>query len=244
MPPRYFTLHEVEEIATDLRLVHRFMKRQLSLSPDDEPLEPMSSWQNEPDRGCTTLRVCTWDRPGLFNKITGTLTASGLNILAAQIFTRTDSIILDTFSVVDARTGLPAAREERERFEKLACRVMTRDEEDLAALIARLPSVPPLYHSVEDDRIVTTIHFDNESSETCTVLDLETEDHVGLLYTVTRELALLGLDIVLARISTEKGAAVDSFYLTESGGGKVVDAGRQGEILRRLSRRIADLSRS
>src|SRR3970282_1339356 len=94
LPSRYFTLHDAGEIIADLRLVHRFLRRQQAI--EEDPLEPVADWENEPDRGCTTLKVCTWDRPGLFSKITGALTASGLNILAAQIFTRTDSIILDT----------------------------------------------------------------------------------------------------------------------------------------------------
>ena len=61
--------------------------------------------------------VCTWDRERLFSQITGCLTAAGLNILSAEILTRYDGVILDTFWVTDARTGLLAHREEREKFE-------------------------------------------------------------------------------------------------------------------------------
>jgi len=91
--------------------------------------------------------------------------------------------------------------------------------------------------------MATVLRFDNETSDSYTVLDLETEDHIGLLYTVTRELAGLGLDIALARISTEKGAAVDSFYLTDREGGRITDAGAQAEIIKLLSRRITALGR-
>jgi [protein-PII] uridylyltransferase len=103
LPARYYQIHSAEEIATDLKLVHEFMKRQIGEA--DRALVPVVDWHNEPDRGYTVVRICTWDRSGLFSKISGAMTAAGLNIFSAQIFTRDDGIILDVFCVTDARTG-------------------------------------------------------------------------------------------------------------------------------------------
>ena len=68
-------------------------------------LAPVTAWIDERDRGYSLVKVCTWDRAGLFGKIAGSLSAAGLNILGAQIFTRNDGIVLDTFFVNDGRTG-------------------------------------------------------------------------------------------------------------------------------------------
>src|SRR2546422_2401821 len=90
LPPRYYQIHAAKDILADLTLVHRFMRHQLV--DEDKALEPAVDWHNEPDRGYTAVKVCTWDRHGLFSKIAGSLTAAGLNILSAQIFTRNDGI--------------------------------------------------------------------------------------------------------------------------------------------------------
>ena len=199
-------------------LAHRFMH--LQLAEEDKALEPVITWHNEPDRGYTSVHICTWDRAGLFSKIAGSLTAAGLNILTAQIFTRTDGIILDTFFVIDAKTGLLAHREERERFERLLLATLT-GHVDLPALIARQKAASPLYKALEGERLPTVMHFDNSVSETRTVIDIETEDRVGLLYIISQTLAELGLDISVAKICTEKGAANDTFYVSDNKGQKI-----------------------
>ncbi|HZQ46285.1 MAG TPA: [protein-PII] uridylyltransferase, partial [Verrucomicrobiae bacterium] len=110
MPGRYFAIHSAPEITRDLVLTHRFFHLQLSENEEQNALEPVIDWHNEPDRGYTVVKICTWDRAGLFNNITGSLSAAGLNILSAQIFTRSDAIVLDTFYVIDAKSGTLANR--------------------------------------------------------------------------------------------------------------------------------------
>jgi [protein-PII] uridylyltransferase len=231
LPSRYFQINNAPEILTDLTQAHRFMQLQLS---ENNGLSPVVSWHNEPDRGYTTVHVCTWDRAGLFSKITGSLSAAGLNILSAEIITRGDGIILDTFFVTDAKTGLMARREEREQFEMLLNRILTGEEVDLAELIAQRKGDETIYKFFQGERLPTVIHFDNETSETRTIVQAEAEDRVGLLYAISQVLNDLDLDIYVAKISTEKGAAIDSFYIAEEDGGKITDPERQKTIERKL----------
>jgi [protein-PII] uridylyltransferase len=236
LPPRYFQLHGVREIAGDLALTHRFMHHQFT--EEDRALEPVISWHNEPDRGYTTLKICTWDRLGLFSKIAGSLSAAGINILSSQSFTRGDGIALDTFFVTDAQGGTLVRREERERFEEVLLKVLTDESVDVPALIARQRAARPLYQSHEGERIPTRIHLDNESSETRTIVEIETEDRIGLLYAIAQVFAELQLDISVAKILTEKGAAVDTFYVTDILGQKIHDAASLKLIERRLRESI------
>jgi len=239
LPSRYFQIHQAKEIFADIALAHRFMHQQIAV--DDKALEPVVSWHNEPDRAYTTAKICTWDRAGLFSIITGTFSAAGINILSAQIFSREDGIVIDTFCATDAVAGGVVGREARERFENILSEALLGGESDFRALIARQRSARPLYQSPGGERIPTRIFFDNETSENRSVIDLETEDHLGLLYAISRALTDAGLNISLAKISTEKGAAIDTFYVSEADGQKVLHPDRQKYIAERLLAAIRTL---
>jgi [protein-PII] uridylyltransferase len=233
VPARYLQISDAREILRDVTHVHRFIRLQLSEN-EENALTPVISWHNEPDRGYTVVIVCTWDRDGLFSQITGCLTAAGLNILSAEILPRYDGVILDTFWVTDARTGLLANREERDTFEILAHKVLTGVAIDLAALIAKTKTAPSPYKSIEGERIPTVIALDNETSDVRTIIDVQTEDRPGLLYDISRTLAGLNVNVYLAKISTEKGAAIDGFYVTEHNGAKILAPEREKAIQQKL----------
>jgi [protein-PII] uridylyltransferase len=233
VPARYLQISDAREILRDVTHVHRFIRLQLSEN-EDNALAPVISWHNEPDRGYTVVIVCTWDRDRLFSQITGCLTAAGLNILSAEILTRYDGIILDTFWVTDARTGLLANREERETFETLTHKVLTGATIDLAALIAKTKTAPSPYKSIDGERIPTVISLDNATSDLRTIIDIQAEDRPGLLYDISRTLAGLNVNVYLAKITTEKGAAIDSFYVTEHNGAKILAPEREKAIQQKL----------
>ncbi|HXT10085.1 MAG TPA: [protein-PII] uridylyltransferase [Candidatus Angelobacter sp.] len=239
LPPRYFQIHTAREIFEDLIVAHRFMR--LQISEEENPLTPVVNWHNEPDRGYNTVKVCTWDRAGLFTKIAGSFSAMGLNILSAQIFTRTDGIVLDEFFVIDAKSGSLAERIQRDEFEKLLNKVLIGQDVDFHSLIARHKINRPLYQAYTGEQMPTRIHFDNEASEARTLIEIETEDRVGLLYAISEVLTEFDLDISAAKILTEKGAAIDSFYVRELDGGKVLDPERQKAIDRKLQQAIRSL---
>jgi len=237
LPPAYFQIHTAKEILDDLELTHRFMHR--LIQQNNRALAPVTAWLDEPDRGYNVVKICTWDRAGLFGKITGSLSAAGLNILSAQVFTRTDGIALDTFFVNDARTGNLAAREQHDKFAELLEKVLSGDIIDLPALIARQITNRPVYEAYAGERMPTEIYFDNNASDSRTLIEIETEDQLGLLYAISQTFAGLSVDIAGARIVTERGAAVDSFYVRELDGGKITSPERQKHIEEKLRSAIS-----
>jgi [protein-PII] uridylyltransferase len=91
---------------------------------------------------------------------------------------------------------------------------------------------------MEVERLPTVLRFDQETSSTRTIIEVETEDRVGLLYTISHVLSDLGLDISTAKICTEKGAAVDAFYVSEFQGSKITEPVRLQAVERAIRQAI------
>ncbi len=68
------------------------------------------------------------------------------------------------------------------------------------------------------------VWISNKSNPNFTVLEIQTIDRIGLLYDIFATIGRFGIETVSARINTEKGAAVDSFYLSDIMGRKVEDS--------------------
>lgn len=238
LPDRYFRTTKPEEAAEDLERVHRFMSRQTRLN--EHSLDPVVTWHQERNRGYSILHVATWDYPRIFAKLSGALAATGINILSANIFSRTDGIILDTFRVVDVVSGALVGKERREDFHDNVINILM-NQVDLDRKVRKAPKAAPLYQSLEDEKIETTIDFDNDTSQRRTIIDIDTEDRVGLLYVIATTLAELELDLSVAKISTERGAAIDSFYVKEADGAKLLEKSRQEEVRLALERSISQI---
>jgi [protein-PII] uridylyltransferase len=67
----------------------------------------------------------------------------------------------------------------------------------------------------------TKLVISNEVHPTYTVIDLQTPDRLGLLYDVLYCFSGLRVTIAHSRVATEKGAAFDSFYVTDFEGRKL-----------------------
>ena len=160
--------------------------------------------------------------PGIFSKIAGVMAASGLQILDAQILTRADGIVVDTFQVMDRDYhGPPPQDRSRAIGEKIAAVLKGWEHVDeLMRRGARLSSS----RMVPLNRQPTEVRIDNETSDRFTIVDIFADDRQGLLYIITNAIFRLGLSVHAGRISTRLDQVADVFYVTDQSGRKLEDS--------------------
>ncbi|MBV8774141.1 MAG: [protein-PII] uridylyltransferase [Deltaproteobacteria bacterium] len=229
MPERYFLTVPETDIGAHFEAMRGLGERRL-----------VCRHRHFPDLEFSEFIVITADEPGLFSKIAGVLTANYLNILSARITTRADGIALDVFHVSHLQGARTLAMEEDRwlRVEYDLERVLNGDQ-DIAALVASTQR-SRLAGRKFVRRVPTEITVDNRSSERFTVVDVFTQDRVGLLFAITHTLFELGYIIHLARISTNADQALDVFYISDGGGNKILELERMRALRAGLTERLEE----
>jgi len=229
MPTRYVLNTSSAKVAQHLQLIERVRRG-----------EPVAvHWSAFPLAGYSEVLVCAPGAPGRFTNVVGALTAHGINILSAQLFSRADGVMIRAFQVSDGRGA--ALQDEA---------IWDRFGQDLRGVILGQVSVRELIKTLRRDllakpvprahEIQTRVEFDNVVSDRYTVIDIRAHDRLGLLYVIASVLSGLDVDVTLAKIATEVDQAVDVFYVTEKDGRKVTESERMDTIRQALVHAIAE----
>ena len=227
---RYVYTRSPEDVLRDLALVKTFVQRQID---EENPLFPLCAWQHYPDQGHSMVTVCTWDRQNLFEKISGAMTLAELNILSAAIYTRPDNVVIDIFRVCTTRFESVSDQRDISLMEGTLVRALTDEDFILSARIREMKTKQPLPEPLPE-RFPQKLIIDNDASSTYTMIEIQTADRLGLLFDVLQVLSELNFNIGLAKIATEKGAALDTLYVVDKSGQKIVDESMLSEIRSRL----------
>jgi [protein-PII] uridylyltransferase len=186
----------------------------------------MNCWTHE-ETGMSEVVVSTADRQGLFSIIAGSFASQLVDVNNAALFTRPDGWVVDCFTVSDATRERPITDKQFKAVEH-TLRAALLGQEDIQEVVDQ--SRRRLFALLQP-RVAarTQIAFDNDSSRTHTVIDIETGDRTGLLYDITQAIAAAGLDISTARIVTDARRVRDSFYVSLDKG-KIWEKERQARI--------------
>ena len=182
-------------------------------------------------RDMTEVTVYAKDRRGLFARITGALAELGANIVDAKIFTTTDGMALDNFTVQDAE-GKPFDEPRKlARIEEFVERAVLTDHKP-DKQINRQPAVGRRRRHLF--KIEPFVVFDNKASNSHTVLEINARDRTGLLYDLARVFYLAKLSVVSAHIATFGERAVDVFYVQNAQGNRIIRKDSLAKIERAL----------
>ena len=201
------------------KLVAEELRKLRTLSAE----KPTMAWgQYVPDRHATEYVVgVKQTRPtGLFHRIVGGLSSSGLSILSAEIHTQPGMLAWDRFVVEDPDYGDAPPQ--------------YRIDEVCANLVAAVdpnnhksPVFRRIWKSHDSDKVPriqpTQIRFDNATSDHHTIISVFAYDRIGLLYDIARTLFELDLDLQVAKVSTHLDQVVDVFYVTDASGNKLLE---------------------
>ncbi|MEY3805476.1 MAG: protein-PII uridylyltransferase GlnD [Actinomycetota bacterium] len=185
------------------------------------------------------VTVVSPDQPGTFSKVSGVLSLSGLDVLGAEAHSDEQGMAASQFRIVPPAHGidwnpiidnLHKALQGRLALDsRLADRAATYRARRV--LSAQEPAAP-------------TVRFDNAASSNATYVEVRAPDAVGILYSITKAMADIGLDIRHARVLTLGNEVVDSFYVSPAGGGRIEDETYRQEISRAILFAISSLSRT
>lgn len=230
MPQQYWARVDAEGLRWHLLTLHALFQQ--IASAHTTTTSPVVRWRSLQESGVTEVAICSWDRPGLLMNIAGALSRAGFNILRADVYTREDHLALDVFQVCVA--------DDRSESHEIRLRYAARL---LAAAMAAPHSFTDEEHSGEavnrrmsDDSV--EVAFDNESSPSHTVLRVDAQDHVGLLFRLLEGCVASGIDVKQATIVTTGDRARDVFCITDMDGRKIEDSCQLDSICRTLRRAV------
>ena len=186
-------------------------------------------------RSVTEVSIFTGDHPGLFSQLAGAFALCGANIVDAKIFTTTDGMAMDLFSIQDAE-GRPFSDQRRiDRMRESAIRVLGGEVVPRSVIDAK-----QVKRREEAFRVEPRVLVDNSASDSHTVIEINGRDRPGLLHDLTRGLHVAGLSIHSAQIATYGERAIDVFYVKDGYGRKVTHPARIDSVKAALLQALGD----
>jgi [protein-PII] uridylyltransferase len=154
-------------------------------------------------------------------------------------------VALDLFFVRDV-VGNPIPEQDArwERIRDDLTRIVAAEEPaaEVAELIARRRPRSGLERRVTPG-VATAVEILNDASADFTIVEVFTQDRVGVLHAITRTIAEHGLDIHLSKITTEGEKVADVFYVAHRDpGGKLTDGAAIAELDRALRDVLAEIA--
>lgn len=204
------------ETAPDLFVVTHGASRIAALVGlmDDLPTRGSASVrvENGDRRGEWIVHVVTHDREALLARITDALRGQDLNIVAADLATWPDGVVLDSFTVQSAARP---------------------NETVLQSLVSRHVSRLSLGWMRRVGGTGLTVGFDNNLHPENTIVTVTGPDRAGLLWRVATSFNRSKVRVHHARIETLDGEVNDRFEVTDVRGSKL-DGATQSRIIRLL----------
>lgn len=229
VPGRYVTAFDAETVAKHLRLAS---KTRTGVAAD----------VTQEDGPQVQVTVVGDDQPGFLANVCAAFSFAYFKVISAQIHSWQDTDgrrrAVDSFWVTTGRQE-GSVWDALQRFERTLGDVVSQKVQALDLVKAIGESQR---HSKRPAPAVPIqVRIDNNEATDRTIVEVITQDRVGLLFWIAETIFECGLSIDLAKIHTEGARVTDVFYVTTAERKKLLDEGLLAELRERLLQRLHEL---
>ncbi|MFT6180119.1 MAG: [protein-PII] uridylyltransferase [Akkermansiaceae bacterium] len=220
MPKRYFRYRSKKSIVKHIVALWEYIDRRQRRP--DTPFECAVQWIEHPKFGYSELIIAGHDSDRFLEKVCCALASHQLNILSADVYTRPDGITLDLFRVCTDDLKMVTGKEKQMAIVATLYEINQQEEYDPAKYLKKKVN----FLNPETEQVVqfpVRAWISNDLDPHFTVIELQALDRIGLLHDVLKTVNDHNLVTVHSRICTEKGAALDSIYVSTQNGDKLTD---------------------
>ena len=180
-----------------------------------------------PEMGCHEVTFAVMDQPGIFPVLCGSLALHEVNVLAAEVVTWPNGVVLTLFKIQDPPDPL--------HLDELAFRLKQAVKYTMTGKLFLDYRLEEKRRSRLNAKIVPhalppTVRVDNETSDFSTLIEVIADDRPGCLYQIADAFERLQVQVHRAKIATQADRIADTFDVRDHLGQKITDPAHLREI--------------
>ncbi|MBN8544191.1 MAG: [protein-PII] uridylyltransferase [Alphaproteobacteria bacterium] len=185
-------------------------------------------------RDITLVTCCVAYQKNAFRVLAGVMALMGASIVSAKIHAIKAGVLLAEFGIQDMQSHAFTEAERLERLPELVVQAL-QGTLDFATELPRRSVV----RTGRKISVTAAVYMDDNVSHDATILEVNAQDRLGLLYDILGALEEEQLQIVTAHIATYGQKAVDVFYIKDAYGLKLDHPAKKTQVVEHIMSVVA-----